>query len=421
MRACDRTDFEKRVLDGLVRCGVAADTVCTARPLGVAVSGGADSVSLLRALTAIFGAEALRVVTIDHNLREERESAGDAQFVSDLCARLGVPCTMVAFARGDILREATRRGRGIEEAARFLRYRAFTHFAAQENVTALCLAHNQNDMMETLLMRFLQGSGAEGGFGIARRRGAVVRPLLDVSRADIEAYLRALGQDWRTDATNGDTRYLRNHIRKKLVPLLDESFTGWKTALASGAEKSFDDNEALQARADTFVWAREGDALSLSAAAFFAEPRAVRRRILFAALNLRGGAERFPYRVVRTVLGWTGSEHRSVCAGGTEISVISGKIVIKNRSNKATESGFLAILDNGGDGGTVRLMRSIQSGDRIRMKDGAMKSVQKVLSDWHVRAEDRAQIALVQDVSQQGQPIVAILGAERGYSDWIVT
>ncbi len=419
MRARDMTDFEKQVLGGLARCGVAADAVCADRPLGIAVSGGADSVSLLRALLTVFGAERLRVITVDHNLREKEASAGDAQFVATLCARAGVPCTTVVFARGDVLRTVAQRGRGVEEAARFLRYRAFDDFVTREKLTALCLAHNQNDMLETLLMRFLQGSGVEGGFGIARRRGAIVRPLLALSRADIESYLRSLGQDWRTDATNDDTRYLRNQIRKKLLPLLDESFAGWKTAVVRGAEKAFDDQAALQARADVCSWARDGDALWMSAAAFFAEPRAVRRRILFNAFNQCGGAERFPYRVVRTVLDWSADENHAVCAGDREISVLSGRIMVKKRENKATESGFLAILN--GDGGVVRVMRSVQSGDRIHMKDGIMKSVRDVFCDWHVRREDRARIPLVQDVSLPGQPIVALLGAELGYSDWIVT
>ena len=418
MCARDMTDFERQVLGGLARCGIAVDAVCAERPLGVAVSGGADSVSLLRALLAAFGAARLRVITVDHNLREKEASAGDAQFVDSLCARSDVPCTTVVFARGDVLREADRRGRGVEEAARFLRYRAFDDFIAREKLTALCLAHNQNDMLETLLMRFLQGSGSEGGFGIARRRGAIVRPLLDVSRTDIESYLRSLGQEWRTDATNDDTRYLRNQIRKKLLPLLDESFAGWKTAVMCGAEKSFDDQAALQAQADAYSWTRDGDTLWMSVAAFFAESRAVRRRMLFTAFNQCGGVARFPYRVVRTVLGWSADENHAVCAGGTEISVVSGKIMVKNRQNKATESGFLAILN---DGGAVHVVRSVQSGDRIRMKDGTMKSVRDVFGDWHVRREDRARIPLVQDMSLPGQPIVALLGAELGYSDWIVT
>ena len=85
----------------------------------------------------------------------------------------------------------------------------------------------------------------------------------------------------------------------------------------------------------------------------------------------------------------------------------------------ATESGFLDIIEE--DGSSVRLVRSVQSGDVVRTKDGSFKSVQKIFGDWKVRAEDRNQIPLVQDLSQEGQPIVAIMGGELGYSDWIVT
>ena len=412
-------DFEKKLHEGLRRCGVALEAVGEKTPLGVAVSGGADSVSLLRALTMIVGAKDLRVLTVNHNLRPQAETAGDAQFVTDMCERFGVPCTRVDLARGDVIRVAAAHGRGTEEAARFLRYRAFDDFIAHHNLIALCLAHQQDDMLETLLMRFLQGSGAEGGFGIAPRRGAMVRPLLGTSRAEIEAYLRALGQEWRTDATNTDPAYLRNRVRAQVVPLLDAHFAGWKTALLSGAEKSFDDNEALQTLADAAVWTRDGDSLSLDAQAFFSQPRAVRRRLLFAACDMLGGAERFPYQVVRQVLQWTGNETQAVYTATVEIRVISEKIIVKKRQNKATENGFTAIIQE--DTGAVRLMRSVQSGDRIRAKDGSFKSVQKIFGDWKVRAEDRNRIPLVQDLSQPGQPIVAILGGELGYADWIVT
>lgn len=418
VRAHTLIDFEQNVLSGLALCGIDARAVTKMTPLGVAVSGGADSVSLLCALVAIFGAEPLCVLTVNHNLRAEAETSGDARFVESLCARLGVRCKRVDFARGAVTRCAEERGRGVEEAARFLRYRAFDDFIADENLCALCLAHNQNDMLETLLMRFLQGSGTEGGFGIARRRGRVVRPLLDVSREAIEAYLRARGQDWRTDATNDDARYLRNNIRKYLVPLLDDRFAGWKTALASGAEKAYDDNEAVRALCEGHRWERDGDAVWMDAAAFCALPRAVRRRLLFAACDTVCGGSRVPYYVVRKVLDWTANKKQTICTADAEISLVSAKIIVKKRQNKATESGFLAIIKE--DNGSVHLVRSVQSGDCIRAKDGSLKSVQKIFGDWKVPADDRNRIPLVQDVSQAGQPIVAILGAELGYSDWMV-
>ena len=425
------TEFEKKVLAGLAQCGIVVADVTELCPLGVAVSGGADSVSLLCALYAIFGGKRLRVLTVNHNIRSEEESAGDAQFVRDVCENLSVSCKCVVFARGDVASSAKERGHGIEEAARFLRYKAFDDFIAEENLFALCLAHNQNDMMETLLMRFLQGSGAEGGSGIAWRREKMVRPLLEISRAEIENYLHQRGQDWRTDSSNADTNYLRNNVRKNLVPFLDAHFIGWKKALATGAEKTSDDNDALQTLSDVLCWQKQGNDLVLDAESFFWQPKAVRRRVLFNALNLLGGAERFPYTVVRQVLEWKKSDfsscdakknpslRRKISARGIEILCKSGKISVKKCEKMATESGFLDIIEE--DGSSVRLVRSVQSGDVVRTKDGSFKSVQKIFGDWKVRAEDRNQIPLVQDLSQEGQPIVAIMGSELGYSDWIVT
>ena len=419
-KADEMRGFEEKICRELARDGIADDSVTPEHPLGVAVSGGADSVSLLCALHAIFGAERLSAITINHNIREARETAGDAEFVCGLCARLGVHVRRIDFVRGEVARVAAERGHGIEDAARFLRYEAFDAFCEGQNLRALCLAHTKDDMLETLLMRFLQGSGAEGGAGIARRKGLFVRPLLDVGRAEIESYLNLRGQDWRTDSTNEDTAYLRNNIRKNLVPLLNEHFAGWKTALLSGAEKAGDDNAALQTLSDSVCWRREKNALCMGWNEFCALPRGVRRRVLHNAFNQLGGAERIPYSVTRQVIGWNFEEKSpgSLSANGLEISVKSGKIYVKKCENKATESGFFDIIKE--DSGSVLLRRSLQNGDCVRTKDGAMKPVQKIFGDWKVSAEDRNCIPLVQDLSQEGQPIVAILGSELGYSDWIV-
>ncbi|MBQ7158873.1 MAG: tRNA lysidine(34) synthetase TilS [Treponema sp.] len=415
--------FEEKVREGLIACGVALESVTPEHPLGVAVSGGADSVSLLCALSSLFAADMLRVITINHNIREENETSGDARFVADLCEVLKVPCKVVTLPRGEVARVSEARSHGVEDAARFLRYEAFASFCEEERLSALCLAHNQNDEMETLLMRFLQGSGSEGGFGMSRQRGKMVRPLLDVSRTEIEAYLRARGQNWRTDSTNNDTAYLRNNIRKNLIPLLNTHFAGWSAALKNGAEKAFFDNDALQAIADKMQWNREGGALCMNAADFYAQPAAVRRRILFNAFNELPADGRVPYSVVRAAVMWNErvsmpNESQSVSAHGVEISLKSDKIYVKKCENKATESGFLDIIEE--DSGSVYLRRSVQSGDVIKTKDGTMKSVQKIFGDWKVSAEDKNRIPLIQDVSQKGQPIIAILGSEFGYSDWIV-
>ena len=173
------------------------DFVSDKKSIGIAVSGGADSVSLLVSLSHLskeFNVP-LRVISINHNLREEKESFSDVKYVEFLCNEIiktGIDLKFFAvnFPRGKILEIAKERNKGVEEAARFLRYKAFDEFFMNENVSCVCLAHNLNDNIETVLMRFLQGSSFEGLSGIKFVREKFVRPLLNISRLDIENYLK---------------------------------------------------------------------------------------------------------------------------------------------------------------------------------------------------------------------------------------
>ena len=161
--------------------------------IGAAVSGGADSVSLLLSLSKSFGKigmkNRLEVITVNHGIREKTQTDGDALFVQNLCESLGISCKVVSFEQGEAAKNAEKRGKGLEEAAREMRYKAFYDFIAEKNLSFLCLAHNQNDQTETILMRLLKGSGSEGLGGIPKRRGKIIRPLLNISRAEIENYL----------------------------------------------------------------------------------------------------------------------------------------------------------------------------------------------------------------------------------------
>ena len=160
----------------------------------------------------------------------------------------------------------------------------------------------------------------------------------------------------------------------------------------------------------------------MDASSFYGQEKALRRRLLYQACNLLPCQGRLPYSLVRRVCAWKGDEQEkkglSLSAGGVEISLNSEKIYVKKCQNKATESGFLDIIKE--DSNSVLLRRSLQSGDVIRAKDGSMKPVQKIFTDWKVSAEDKNRIPLIQDLSREGQPVIAILGSEFGYSDWIV-
>jgi tRNA(Ile)-lysidine synthase len=210
--------------------------------LGVALSGGADSVALLRILAAR-SAElglALHVAHLHHGLRGA-EADEDLAFCRELAARLDLP---FHEARVDTAREAAadpksgkaaetgKPAESIEEAARRLRYAWFRQLMASGEIDAIATAHTLDDQAETVLAKFLRGAWTEGLSGIYPKletagAGRIVRPFLSATRAEIEAYLRSLGQEWREDSSNRHLTFTRNRIRHELLPLLE----GWNPRL----------------------------------------------------------------------------------------------------------------------------------------------------------------------------------------------
>src|SRR5579871_5475431 len=196
--------------------------------LAVGLSGGADSVALLRAL-ACESRElglVLHAAHLHHGLRGE-EADGDQVFSKALAQKLEVP---FHEARVDTAHEAKSNaasGKGaetLEEAARRLRYRWFRELMASGQIDAVATAHTLDDQAETVLAKFLRGAWTEGLSGISPLldfpQGRIVRPLLNTTRTEIEAYLKELGQEWREDSTNRQLTFTRNRIRHDLLPLL---------------------------------------------------------------------------------------------------------------------------------------------------------------------------------------------------------
>jgi tRNA(Ile)-lysidine synthase len=181
----------------------------------VAVSGGPDSVALLHALVCLAPACDVRLTVchVHHGLRPEADR--DAAFVERLAQRFGVPVRVV---RVDATPPA---GRSPEEAARLARHAALERVARETGADRIALGHTADDQAETVLMRLLQGAGPRGLAGIPVRRGRIVRPLLEVDRAAVEAYLLAEGLPSVEDATNRDPKFLRNRIRHELLPALE--------------------------------------------------------------------------------------------------------------------------------------------------------------------------------------------------------
>ncbi len=463
--------FENHILHNLKKTGF--DLSCVQKKslcIGAAVSGGADSVSLFVALCHISKKYKipLRAVTVNHNIRGESESSGDAEFVVALGKKLSgqgfdVKVVEKVIEHGKVFSVAEMRGNGVEEAARFLRYKAFSEFAADEKPAFIALAHNRNDQIETLLMRFLQGSGNSGLCGISARRGIFVRPLLDVSRPQIEEYLVEQGISWRTDSTNFDTNYMRNRIRQKLVPFLNENFFGFEKALLNGVQKAFDDEEALCSFLTEDFWAVKKDSVECCGAEFLALPEALKRRQIFAGIDLVGGnSGRIPFLFVMDFLGAmenAGSSGLSKncvkkSAGNLLFCFDGKKIEIKKNQLLATDSSFFVIIDRdiqfsagscdvfvrlAGDKKSAKIsfssekdevslenvpvpfcVRSRQQDDFVRSADGGKKSLSDVLSDWHVSVDFKKSVPVVQELFTKNQEIIAVLGSPLGFKNWIV-
>lgn len=191
---------------------------------GVAVSGGADSVALLRLAAGLredLGVT-LSVLHFNHELRGA-ESDADEEFVKSLASAGGLECFT---ARENVAAAAREHRWNLEDAARRLRYDFFERIVAQGGATRVATAHTADDQAETLLARLLRGTGLSGLSAIHPVKGSIVRPLLLVRRHSLREYLRELHQDWREDETNRDPRRLRSLLRHQLLPVLERDFSG---------------------------------------------------------------------------------------------------------------------------------------------------------------------------------------------------
>jgi tRNA(Ile)-lysidine synthase len=234
----------RQVEQALRRLGVAGRGV-------VAVSGGPDSVALLRALREARGIGPLVAAHLNHQLRGS-EGDADETFVRELCAGWSLECRC---RRIDV--RAAAGGDNLEAAARRLRYEWLAQVAAEWGAGWVATGHTADDQAETVLHRLLRGTGLKGLRGIAARRAlapgvALVRPLLTTTRAEVMTYLNEAGQAYRQDSSNLDPAFTRNRIRHQLLPLLASEYNPEIVAclsrLAGQAEEAYA-GEAEEARA----------------------------------------------------------------------------------------------------------------------------------------------------------------------------
>jgi tRNA(Ile)-lysidine synthase len=210
-----------RVRSALERAGA------TQGPVVAAVSGGPDSTALLLALVELRTKQPFELVAahVNHGLRGA-DSDADEQFVAELCVSLGLPH---ACRKLPVALDAAHRDQSIETTARDLRLQYFSEFAAQYHTAWVATAHTADDQAETVLHRIIRGTGVAGLSGIPFTRTlttnvTVIRPLLEVTRAEVLEFLRNKGQTYREDHSNRDLVFTRNRLRHELIPYLAQHF-----------------------------------------------------------------------------------------------------------------------------------------------------------------------------------------------------
>jgi len=224
--------------------GADALGIPTAVTMVLAVSGGPDSMALMRGAARLVETDARRwrltVAHLDHGLRPG--SAADAEFVRVAAVALGLS---VRVDRTDVAALARAEGRSIEEAGREARYRFLEATAPTDALVAT--AHTADDAAETVILNLMRGSGLAGARGIPTRRGRVVRPLIGERRDTLRALLDDAGIAYRQDPSNDDPAFLRNRVRHEVLPLLEQMRPGTVSGLARFSRLAADDDDLLDA------------------------------------------------------------------------------------------------------------------------------------------------------------------------------
>jgi tRNA(Ile)-lysidine synthase len=373
----------------------------------LAVSGGADSTALLvgTALVRERLGLSVEVATLDHGLRPE--AVEEVRAVERLAARHGLRC----HARQLHLRP----GAGVEQRARQARYEALELIRQEHGLTAVATAHTASDQAETLLMRLARGSALGGAASILPRRGTAVRPLLERTREELEAFLQEQGTDFVTDPMNADPRLFRVRVRREVLPALSRA-AGFPVAgrLASFTRLAAEDDALLEAMAAT-AWQRlvlkQG---GLDAVGVRALEPPLRRRVL-ARLLAQEGAVVDDATLVRA-LDAVARGRSATLSDGLQLRA-SGGVVRCVRSRAASVHGLLTLNGEGASGelegtgwrftvgrtpggpGALRLalpaelrwpltVRTRRPGDRVQGPRGSRK-LQDVFVDLRVPAERR--------------------------------
>ena len=309
------------------------DLCPTGTRLLVALSGGSDSVALtfvLRELASAGGFTVAGLAHFNHRLRPTADR--DERFCRALAARLEIP---IVISDLDVREYAAAERLGIEAAARRTRYAFLHRTAADFGADRIAVGHSRDDQAETFLLKLIRGAGMAGLGGIYPRRGALVRPLLDVSRDDLRRYLKERGESWVEDESNADLANARNRIRHRVLPELDAAYGGPTSAsIARAAGLAREDGtwlDEIAAARYLELAAADPDGVTFAAADLAAEPGPIRRRILLTALRDVAGVREVALEHVEAAADILSGSSSGADVPGARLELQRGKLVLQRK------------------------------------------------------------------------------------------
>ena len=328
------------------------------------VSGGADSVCLFFVLLELRGRLGFEfaAVHVNHGLRGE-DADKDEEFVRGLCGRYKVP---IEVFRVNLELIAKNRKQSLEEAGRHVRRESFLAAAKKHGANKIALAHHQNDNAETLLWNLCRGGGLDGMCGIRSVNGLYVRPLLCMTREEIEDFLRKRGQPYRTDETNGGMDYTRNRLRHLVLPVLEREVNSRsvrhmnESARQMSELREYVEGQAREALSECTAW-EDGRCL-IEKASFYAYPRILRSYVLRGCVvRLRGKLTDFGQVHVEALLALFEKQvGRKACLpgklearrvyGGVELRVMADGGSVHHGSGSVWNGAVRGGLDSAGNG-----------------------------------------------------------------------
>ena len=389
----------------------------------LAVSGGVDSMVMLHAFANHLPRPNFFVVTINHNIRTE--GASDCQFVANYCKTLGVECYTFDV---DVPTHARENKLSVETSARLLRYQIFDNL----NCDYVCTAHHQRDNVETILMHIIRGSGLVGAQGMRQYNGKYYRPLLQISKEQIDNYAKQHNVHFVVDQTNSDDKYLRNHIRNNVLPLLQNVCPAVEQNITRFAQNVASDQQFLDSLADISAVQLDKDQAKIPLE-LFNSPQPIAYRVVKKTLERLGitcDMESAHYQAICDIANAVGGKQTHLPFGYVAINDYTHVTLCKLQQNitQNWETPFAVGVTQTPVGAVqitqertpdtlhfdlnaipaTAVFRTRKTGDTFVKFGGGKKSLKDYLIDKKIPQRERDNLLLIAD----GKEILAIVGVE---------